>query len=58
MVTYALLNQLGLVGKHFSESLIEGCEQTTPTSGKCREVGIGDLPMANDMPEVRCRVRD
>ena len=52
------MNQLGFIGKHFNESLIERCEQTAPTSGECREIGVGDLAMANDMSEVRCRVRD
>lgn len=56
--TRALLNQLGLIGKHFSESLIKRREQTASTSSESREVGVGDLPMANNMSEVRCRVRD
>lgn len=48
------MNQLGLIGKNFSESLIERREQTAPTSGESREVGVGHVPMANDMSMV-CR---
>jgi hypothetical protein len=50
------VDQLGLIGKHLGESLIERREPTPPTGGERCEVGVGDLAMTNDVSEFGSRV--